>query len=644
MATSAVLSALKPVTDGAGNAFRPVGALPTEAGVVYRVWAPDHDGVRAAIGGGNEPSRRVALEHEGDGYFVGLDPEGRAGDLYHFEVGNARVPDPASRFQPLGVEGPSQVVDPRSYDWVTRGWRSPPWRGRVVYELHVGTFTAAGTYRAAIERLDDLVDLGVNTIELMPVADFAGDRNWGYDGVMLFAPARCYGKPDDLRALVDAAHERDLAVVLDVVYNHLGPVGNVLGRYSQFYLHPSRSNPWGQSLNFDGTNAAPVRQFFLQNACQWLDEYRIDGLRLDALHAIEDSSPKSIVAEIAAAVHVRGGFVIGEDERNDVVAITPRTEDGWGLDAVWSDDFHHTLRVALTGQREAHFGSYHGMPAEWRTTVRDGWLFHGQMFPHWQRPRGTDASHVPPERFVFCISNHDQVGNRPLGDRLHDVVSPAAYRAVSMLLCLSPYTPMLFMGQEWAAGTAFPYFTDHPGEIGQKIREGRLSEYASKNAVYSDDVLARMPDPQASETFRAAKLDWRERSAPDHASVLALYRECLRLRAAEPVFQSPPRGTWRVDLAGPDVLAIRWGAPDRDWLLLFALATPDERIVDGSRVRPRVGRHWQLVLASNEERFGGPGVRESTGGDDGGPVLVSPGAMLLRESAPGGVAPGRSSA
>lgn len=624
-------SILRPVTDGSGDGFLPVGAHVTEAGVVYRVWAPDHRTVRVAIGAGNEPVRWVELEQERDGYFSGLDPDGRAGELYRFEVANARVPDPASRYQPLGVEGPSQVIDPREYNWITPGWRPPPMRGRVIYELHVGAFTAEGTFRAAVNRLDALVELGVNTVELMPLADFAGNRNWGYDGVMLFAPARCYGAPDDLRALVDAAHARGLAVVVDVVYNHLGPVGNVLPRFSRDYLHASRGNPWGQSINFDGPTAQPVREFFLQNACLWFDEYRVDGLRLDALHAIEDRSPTHIIAEIAAAAHVRGGFVIGEDERNDVGAITPRTEGGWGLDALWADDFHHTMRVALTRQREAHFGSYTGRPNEWLATLREGWLYTGQVYPQWERPRGTPAAHVPPERFVICISNHDQVGNRPLGDRLHAVIRPEAYRALSMLLCLAPYTPMLFMGQEWAASSPFPYFTDHPGEVGAAIRAGRLAEFRDRNAVYGADVLDRMPDPQAEMTFASAKLKWLERDTALHAPMLALYRECLRLRAGNAEFQSPPRDTWTVDKAARDVLALRWGSPEHDWLLLFSLTAPDERLVDPAAVVPRVGCHWKLVLASNETRFGGPGVREATGGENGGPVLVSPGAMLLRE-------------
>lgn len=631
MSLDTPLSVLKPVIDGSGDAFPPVGAHVTDVGVVYRVWAPDHVAVSVAVGGGKTPQRRIALDHEGEGYFSGIDPEGRAGDLYRFEMSELQLADPASRYQPLGVEGPSQVIDPRSHEWVARGWRPPPLRGRVIYELHVGTFTTGGTFRSAIDRLGHLAELGVNAIELMPVADFAGERNWGYDGVMLFAPARCYGTPDELRALVDAAHECGLAVILDVVYNHVGPVGNVLGRYAASYFQRDAHSPWGQSPNFDGSNAEPVRRLVLQNACMWFDEYRVDGLRLDAVHAIVDESPTHIVAEIAAAAHGRGGFVIGEDERNEAKLITPRAEGGWGVDAVWADDFHHTIRVALARDRQAHFASFDGSTAEWLTTVRDGWLFHGQYFKQWERERGTMAGHLPPERFVWCISNHDQAGNRPLGDRLHDVIDAQAYRAASMLLCLAPYTPMLFMGQEWAASSPFPFFTDHPGEIGENIRSGRLAEYRDKKADYGEEMLARMPDPQAPATFTSAKLNWSELARPAHARVFELYRACLQLRARETVFQSAARDLWRAVDAGGGVVAIRWGDPAGDWLLLFSLVPPDERIVDHPIVQTRAGYHWSLVLASNEERFGGPGVREATGGENGLPVLASPGAMLLRE-------------
>ncbi len=610
----------------------PVGARIDHDGVSYRVWAPAHAQMRVAIGGDGDDLRFVVLEKDADGFFSGRDAHGRAGDLYRFQFGETLAPDPASRFQPQGVAGPSQVIDPGGFTWQAKDWRRPPLCGRVIYELHMGTVTKEGTFRCLLDRLDALVELGVNTIELMPLADFPGQRNWGYDGVMLFAPARCYGTPDELRALVDAAHLRGLAVVLDVVYNHLGPSGNVLPTFSPYYFR-DREGIWGRALNFDGEHSGPVREFFVQNAGMWLDEYRFDGLRLDAVHAVEDTSTPHFFADVAAAAHARGAFVIGEDERNDVKTIRRPDEGGWGFDAVWADDFHHTVRVALTGQRESHFGSYQGTIDEWVETLDRGWLYHGQYFPHWKRGRGTEAGHLPPERFVICISNHDQVGNRALGDRLHQTLAPERYRAVSMLLCFAPYTPMLFMGQEWAAEKPFLFFTDHTGEIGARMAKNRQAEFERYGAHPGRDALARMPDPQAEETFLASKLDWAEREQPAHAATLALYRACLQLRAEEAIFQSPPRATWSVQKIGTAVLGLRWKNRDGDWLLLLSIAPPAEwpALDDDPFVRLRSGRHWKLILGSNEPRFGGSATQPTIHADLKGLVLTSPGAALLHE-------------
>lgn len=613
-----VISALPAIAAHPGRALRPVGAQVHDGGVTFRAWAPGHKSVRVATGDGTT-TRYVELEAETGGpagFFSGRDEPGRPGDLYWFEVDRELLPDPASRFQPRGVDGPSQVIDPQSYAWRATAWQRPALRGRVIYELHVGTFTPEGTFAAAIERLDALVELGVNTIELMPLADFAGDRNWGYDGVRPFAPARCYGHPDDLRALIDAAHARGLGVIIDVVYNHLGPCGNVLPKFSPHYFEADRDSGWGAGLNFDGDRSGPVREFFLQNACLWFDEYRVDGLRLDAVHAIEDASRPHFIAEVAAVAHARGAFVIAEDERNDATIITPAEAGGWGVDGMWSDDFHHTLRVALTHQRETFFANYTGTIDEWVTTLRMGWLYHGQYFRTWKRERGTPAGHLGPEQFVLCISNHDQVGNRPLGDRLSEAVSPEAYRAVSMLLCLSPYTPMLFMGQEWAARTPFPFFTDLPGEVGENLARSRLREFRERGALYSAEMLAQMPDPQAPSTFQAAKLNWTEREQPEHRCILALYRECLRLRATHPIFQSPSRDRWSVDKLRDTTLALHWRDRAGEWLLTVSVVT-------AATLEPAGPGEWELVLSSNDRRFGGEAGRESVG----------PGATLWRKLA-----------
>ena len=616
------------------DAFPAAGSTVTPEGVTYRVWAPDHRALRVHIQRPRGDSGVLDLDPDGDGFFSGVDRSGRAGDRYQFEVGGKRLPDPLSRVQPDGVTGPSQVIDPTTYSWSATQWKRPEFKGRVIYELHVGTFTEAGTFNAAIERLDALVDLGVNTIELMPLGDFSGQRNWGYDGVLLSAPARCYGAPDDLRALVDAAHARGLSVIVDVVYNHVGPDGNVLPDYAEGYFQKGEANVWGKA--FDYTQPA-VRRFFLQNACMWLDEYRFDGLRLDAVHAIDDPSPRHLVADIASAAHARGAWVIAEDERNEANLIMPSHQNGWGLDAVWSDDFHHTVRVGLTGQKESHFKSYTGTVDEWSKTLAQGWFYDGRFFSHWNRPRGTPAGHLPPERFVFCISNHDQVGNRPLGDRLHAVVAPATYRAVSMLLCLTPYTPMLFMGQEWAAGTPFPYFTDLPGDIGAGMRESRLEEFDHYGAHYPRETLDHMPYPQDEATFSMAKLNWNEREQSDHRGVISLYRECLRLRAREQIFQSPPRDRWSVGQVADRLLGLRWHQPEGDWLLLVGIDGEETTVpANDPFLRNESGWHWQLVLASNDPQFADSPSQNTWRIDERGFHISLPGSVLLREiSAPG---------
>ena len=561
-------------------------------------------------------TRYVTLERERDnetGFFSGRDEHGQAGDLYWYQLDGRLAPDPASRFQPHGVDGPSAVIDPQSFAWRSTQWKRPPLRGRVIYELHVGTFTPEGTFPAASSRLAALADLGVNTIELMPLGDFPGNRNWGYDGVMIHAPARCYGTPDELRALVDAAHARGLAVMVDVVYNHLGPCGNVLPLFSDRYFHAQRGTMWGSSLNFDDVDSRPVREFFLQNACAWFDEYRVDGLRLDAVHAIHDASPVHLATEIAEIAHARGGFVVAEDDRNEARLITPTDQGGWGMDGMWADDFHHTIRVAVTGQREAHLGNYSGQIDEWVETMREGWFYRGQFFRSWNRERGTPAAHLPAEKFVVCTSNHDQVGNRPLGERLGMLVKPEVYRAVSTLGCLVPYTPLIFMGQEWAANTPFPYFCDLPGEVGASMAQNRRNEFMHYGAAYSADVLARMPDPQAESTFVSAKLDWEERGRPRHAGILALYRECLRLRAEHEIFQSAPRSQWSVDAFGGTGVVVAWRDAKREWRLIVS-------VFDGTLLRPADRHGWERVLSSNEARFGG----------DDGVADASPGATLWR--------------
>ncbi len=589
-----------------------------DGGVTYVVWAPDHGHLKVHVWRRDGTDAFLPMEARERGYFVAEDPAGRAGDLYKFVLPSGdEFPDPASRFQPQGVHGPSEVVDASLYRWRSQEWRRPAWTGQPIYELHVGTFTPEGTFRAAMERLDHLVALGVRAVELMPLADFPGARNWGYDGVAIFAPARCYGRPDDLRAFVDAAHARGLAVMLDVVYNHLGPDGNYLGVYAKEYFDADRHTPWGQAFHLAGRDSRPVREFFLSNVAYWLDEFRFDGLRLDATHAILDVSEKHLLSAIADVAHVRGAFVVAEDERNTTEILCDSKGTGAGLDAAWADDFHHQVRVALTGIREGYFSAYGGTPAELAETLETGWFYTGQPFAHWKgKARGSPCGHLPPRSFVFCIENHDQVGNRAQGERLEHLVSRDAFLAASALLCLSPYPPMLFQGQEWAASSPFQYFTDHSGDLGRAVSEGRKREFAEVGmnaSLRPEDV----PDPQALETFTRSKLDWSELTHPAHAPVLAFYRDCLAQRAEILEGSGFRRDTWSV-VALERAIALRYHAEDRPHALLLCSLWGGAHVhfADHELLRPPPGTAWQAVLdsrSSDSKARGGIEAVELTG-------------------------------
>jgi maltooligosyltrehalose trehalohydrolase len=606
-----------------------LGAWPEGDGVSFRVWAPASERVDVVIYG-PDAERVEPLRAEPGGYFSGHLPGLGAGARYRYRLdGGDAFPDPASRFQPEGVHGPSEVVDPAAHRWRDEGWGGLALEEMVIYELHVGTFTPAGTFDGAIDRLNELADLGVTAIEVMPIANFPGSRNWGYDGVNLYAPATAYGGPDGFRRLVDAAHERGLAVILDVVYNHLGPEGNYLPAVTGgAYFTGRHHTPWGDAVDYGNSG---VRDFVLQNALYWVHEYHVDGLRLDATHAILDDSPVHILREIADTVHSaapRPTVVIAEDERNERRLVLPADEGGFGLDAVWADDLHHELRRLTAGDSEGYFSSYAGTVDEVAATLRRGWLFEGQHCEHAGAPRGTMAEGIPPERFVHCIQNHDQVGNRAFGERLSEQVEPAVYRALSALLLLSPYTPLLWMGQEWAASTPFLYFTDLPEELGRKVTEGRRAEFGHFSAFRDPQVRERIPDPQARATFESSRLRWEERDSPEHAGVLALYRALLRLRRDEPALREPGRATFAVAGLGRDALLLRRDHPAASVLLVVNFAGA----LDAGIVQPDGGSGdgWAVELATEERRFGGAG---EWGGWDGTMLhLAGAGAVVLRSA------------
>ncbi|WP_437877959.1 malto-oligosyltrehalose trehalohydrolase [Sorangium sp. So ce513] len=603
------------------KAIRTMGAWIEGDAVRFRVWAPDHERIEIVTYGedGQEITGALPATPTGGGYFEATAPGLGAGALYKVRIdGEGPFPDPYSRAQPFGVHGPSAVDDP-SFAWTDAGWKGVALEDLVLYEVHVGTATPEGTFDALIPRLAELRELGITALELMPVASFPGERGWGYDGVDLFAPSAAYGGPAGLRRLVDAAHAAGLGVILDCVYNHFGPDGNYLRAYSRRYFTERHKTPWGDAVNYDGEGAEQVRALAISNAEMWIRDFHIDGLRLDATHAILDDTEPHILREIAERARAAGGgrrvVVIAEDSMNDARLVTPVALGGHGLDGVWADDFHHELRVCFAGDRDGYFEDHEGTAESIAATIRKGWLYEGQVSKHAGKPRGTPAEPVPPPRFVHCIQNHDQIGNRALGDRLGETVTQAAFRTMSALLLITPYTPLLFMGQEWNARTPFQYFTDHNAELGRLVTEGRRREFQ----YFSSFSGAEVPDPQDPRTFQRSKLDWSERQRPEHAGVLAWYRELLGLRAAHPALRRRGRGDFSVEAIGPDAIRIERRGDETSVIALVALR---------GALSVDLGRPEARALAFSEEtRFGGAAQRAPL--ERGRAAFEGPAALLV---------------
>jgi maltooligosyltrehalose trehalohydrolase len=498
----------------------------------FRVWAPRAGTVELVVDG-----RRVAM-NLGDGGWWWCEVDAGPGADYTFSLdGGPAIPDPRSPWQPNGVDGPSRVVDHRAFPWTDAGWTGIDLRRAVIYELHVGTFSPAGTFDGVVERLDHLIDLGVDVIELMPVAQFSGERNWGYDGVDLYAPHESYGGPDGLFRLVDACHQLGLGVILDVVYNHVGPEGNHLARFGPYFTEFYRT-AWGEAVNFDQAGSDGVRRFVVDNALMWLRDYHIDGLRIDAVHAIVDTSAIHILEELATEVDRLGHdldrrcWLIAESDLNDPRVIAPRESGGFGIDAQWSDDFHHALHVVLTGERSGYYVDFVSM-ADMATACERAWVYETRYSQFRERTHGREHGGLPGWRFLAYLQNHDQVGNRATGDRLSASLSIERLRVAAALYLLSPFTPLIFQGEEWGATTPFQYFTSHVDhELGRAVAAGRRSEFAA----FGWDP-ATVPDPQDPATYERSRLDWTEPPVEPHASLLAWYRACIALRRATPVLR-----------------------------------------------------------------------------------------------------------
>ena len=585
-----------------------------------RVWAPNCQSVQLVIvddpGGGSDS----ILEPEGNGYFSAIIPSIGAGTRYRLRLDDGEAyPDPASRFQPEGPHGPSQVIDP-AFDWGDTDWRGVTIDGQVVYELHVGTFTRGGTFRAAIDRLPDLVDTGITLIEVMPVADFAGRFGWGYDGVNLFAPTHLYGTPDDFRAFVDAAHRLELGVILDVVYNHFGPDGNYMNKFSSRYTS-GQATEWGDALNFDGPDSAPVREYFITNSRYWIEEFHLDGLRLDATQQITDRSTPHIMAEIADAARdpagERGIVLIAENEPQQTALVREKSDGGMGLDALWNDDFHHAARVAATGRSEAYYSGYRGSPQEFISAAKYGYLYQGEWYAWQHHGRGTPALDLAPTNFVVFTQNHDQVANSADGRRLHEETSAGRFRALTALLLLLPQTPMLFQGQEFAASAPFLYFADHTPELARMVRGGRAKFVSQFPSVGSIDESSRISDPGDPRTFLRCKLDWAERHA--HRAALDLHRDLLRLRREDPVLSAQrPRALDGAVLSDQAFLLRYFGGADGDRLLLVNLgARLHADPLAEPLAAPPAEMLWQTVFSTEDRAYGGWGTPEIATPADG---------------------------
>ena len=597
------------MTEAAAQRRLPVGAEPQrQGGVHFRLWAPRCREIAVEI----EELSGFRLEPEGDGYFSGWLREARPGMRYRFRVddGDTALPDPASRFQPEGPHGLSEIVDPGAFQWSDAAWRGRRRDELVIYEMHTGTFTPRGSWTAAIDELPALAELGITAIELMPVADFPGDFGWGYDGVNLFAPTRLYGRPDDFRSFVDRAHGLGIAVILDVVYNHLGPDGNYLKRFSESYFTDRYLNEWGEAVNFDGPDAGPVREFFIANAGYWIDEYHLDGLRLDATQQVFDTSDDhvlaAIVREVRRAGQGRTTLVIGENEPQQARLLRPPEQGGYGLDALWNDDFHHSAMVALTGRHEAYYSDYRGRPSEFVAAAKYGFLYQGQRYLWQRKPRGSPALDLPAESFVVFVQNHDQIANSMAGLRLHTLTSPGRWRAMTAFLLLMPGIPMLFQGQEFAASSPFLYFADHHHELERAVRKGRREFLGQFPSMASAEIGDRLADPGDADTFRRSVLDPGERR--DHAAAWTLHRDLLALRREDPVLGRRPANIDGAVL-GARAWLLRFFAEDGDRLLIVNLGPElTLRPAPEPLVAPLEGQAWQILWSSEAPEYGGGGT------------------------------------
>ncbi|MDO6391669.1 malto-oligosyltrehalose trehalohydrolase [Pontibacter sp. BT731] len=582
---------------------REIGAQYTPGkGTLFTVWAPTAGQVDVVL---KDNDKIIPLQREAFSYWTALSEETGPGARYTLRLDeDMERPDPASHFQPDGVHEPSVVVDHTSFEWTDINWKPLPLEQYIIYELHVGTFSEAGTFQGVIDKLPELVDLGITAIELMPVAAFAGSRNWGYDGVYPSAVQESYGGPQGLKKLVDACHAAGIAVVLDVVYNHLGPEGNYLNDFGPYFTD-KYNTPWGKALNFDDAHSDHVRNFFIQNALLWLRDYHIDALRLDAVHAILDTGAKHFLQELQEQVeHLeqqlgRPFILIAESDLNDVRIINPTEKGGFGLAAQWSDDFHHAVHALLTGEDSGYYSDF-GKLEQLQKALQHGFVYDGLYSEHRKRTFGSDATANPARQFVVCSQNHDQVGNRMLGERLTKLVSYDMLKVAAGLVLLSPLTPMLFMGEEYGEENPFLYFVSHSDkDLVEAVRKGRKEEFSSFT------WQGEAPDPQSEDTFNQSKLQRSYQHSEPHRQLRDFYKALIRLRKSAPALLRPDKARLHVSAdSHTQVLHLIHSGESPYLYTLFNISNQPQK----AKVVKEVGASWKLVLGSDENRYGGTGI------------------------------------
>ena len=611
----------------------PVGAEAQPDGSThFRVWAPDPRTVSLKLERGAR-SRTIALEREEHGYYSALVDDASSGTRYRYLVDDEPLADPASRYQPDGPFGPSEVVDPATFGWRQTAWRGVELPGQVMYELHPGTFTSEGTWAAAAEKFPLLVESGITTIEVMPVSEFPGRFGWGYDGVFPYAPTHQYGTPHDFRSFIDRAHAAGLGVILDVVYNHLGPDGCVFGRYASTYFAKHYANEWGDGLNYDGPRSGHVREYFVSNAAYWIDEFRLDGLRLDATQDIHDRSEPHVIAEIVcrarSAARGRSIILVAENERQLARLVHPTADGGFGLDAVWNDDFHHTAVVAVTGRRDAYYSDHRGAPQELISAAKYGYLFQGQRYAWQKQRRGSRTDALPACSFVTFIENHDQIANSGDGTRLRFHTSPGRHRAITALMLLMPATPMLFQGQEFGATSPFLYFADHKPELAEAVRKGRAEFVKQFPSLASPDMQQRLPLPHDPKTFERCKLNWNERQT--NQSFVHLHRDLLAMRRADAAFRAQDGTAIDGAVLGAELFAIRYftsRAEDERLLIVNLGVDVDAPAFPEPLVAPPDGHRWTVRWSSEHPDYEGCGTPEIE--SDSGWRIPGHAAVVLR--------------